>query len=105
MIDAVVMMTTTNSEREARSIAHLLVEADLAACVQIIPKIVSVYKWDKEIRSDQEYLLLIKTLEKKIKDVRDTIKKHHSYEIPELIALPIIDGLDSYLNWMADVTK
>jgi periplasmic divalent cation tolerance protein len=105
MIEAVVAMTTTNTEREAKSLAALLVKEKLAACVQIVPKILSVYYWEKEIHEDQEYLLIIKTLEKRIKGVKAAIEKHHSYEVPEFVVLPVIDGMDEYFDWMVDVTK
>ena len=105
MIEAAVAMTTTNTEREAKHLAALLVKEKLAACVQIVPKILSVYRWEKKIHEDQEYLLLIKTTEKRMKDVRKAIEDNHSYEVPEFVVLPVIDGTDSYLEWMADAVK
>lgn len=105
MIDAVVAMTTTNSEREAKSLAGILVRERHAACVQIVPKILSVYEWEGAIHEEQEYLLLIKTPERCVKDLKKAIEKHHSYEVPEFVVLPIIDGSAEYLEWMADVTK
>ena len=105
MIEAAVAMTTTNTEREAKHLAALLVKEKLAACVQIVPKILSVYRWEKQIHEDQEYLLLIKTTEKRMKDVRKAIEEHHSYEVPEFVVLPVIDGTDDYLEWMADAVK
>lgn len=105
MIEAAVAMTTTNSEREAKALASLLVKGRLAACVQIVPKILSVYTWQGEVREDQEYLLLIKTDEKRIKEVRAAIAKHHSYEVPEFLVVPVVEGAEEYLGWMEEMTK
>lgn len=105
MTEAAVAMTTTNTEREARELASRMVKEKLAACVQILPKIQSIYEWDGDIHDDQEYLLLIKTREGLIKDVKRFIEKNHSYEVPEFIVLPVSGALDSYLEWIGDVTK
>lgn len=105
MIEACIAMTTFNSERDAKKIAAILVEDRLAACVQIVPKIESIYRWEGQIHDDIEYLLLIKTTEKLIDDVRKSIVKNSNYEVPEFLVVPTIDGLDKYLKWMKDVTK
>ena len=105
MIEAAIAMTTTNTEREARHLAALLVKEKLAACVQIVPKILSIYRWEGEIHEDQEYLLIIKTQEKRMKDVRRALEEHHSYEIPEFLVLPVVDGLEAYFDWMGGMTK
>ncbi len=106
MIEAALAMTTTNNEREAKLLAEMLVKERLAACVQIVPKILSIYEWEKEIRADQEYLLLIKAPAKLMKDVKAAIEKHHSYEVPEFLVIPVSDGLGEYFKWMeANTTK
>lgn len=105
MTEAAVAMTTTNTGREAKELAGRLVKERLAAGVQIISKIQSIYEWDGDIHDDQEYLLIIITRETLIKDVKRFIEKNHSYEVPEFIVLPVVDALDSYLEWMGDVTK
>ncbi|MFH0800010.1 MAG: divalent-cation tolerance protein CutA, partial [Pseudomonadota bacterium] len=97
MIEAAVAMTTTNSELEAKKLAGGLVKDKLAACVQILPKMHSIYEWDGEIHDDQEYLLLIKTRKELLKDVKKFIEKNHSYEVPEFVALPVVDALGAYL--------
>lgn len=105
MKDPVVATTTTNSIKEARELAGLLVKGKLAACVQIIPKIESVYEWEGAVHDDQEYLLLIKTCEERIRDIKKVMEKQHSYEVPEFLVLPVIDGLDDYMKWMEVNTK
>lgn len=105
MAEAVVAMTTTNTEREAKSLASLLVSKRCAACVQIISKINSVYEWEGEIHSDQEYLLMIKTQEKLADKVKKLIVENHSYEVPEFLVLPVVDSTEDYMNWMCRVTK
>ncbi|MBN1283696.1 MAG: divalent-cation tolerance protein CutA [Proteobacteria bacterium] len=98
-------MTTTNRADEARSIAELVVKEGLAACVQIVPKIESIYEWDGKIHADQEHLLLIKTFEDRIGAIKKMIEEKHSYEVPEFLVVPVIDGAKDYLKWMEEGTK
>jgi periplasmic divalent cation tolerance protein len=102
MTDKRIVLTTCGSEDEARKIAHALVERRLAACVNILPKIESVYRWQGKVESAREWLLLIKTSEEKFPAVRDAIRELHSYELPECIALNIEDGSGAYLQWIAE---
>jgi len=103
--ELVVATTTTNTEREAKMLASLFVQERIAACVQIIPKIHSVYEWEGDIHDDQEYLLMIKTREDLVGKLKRMLEKHHSYEVPEFIVTPVIDTTDMYMEWMRDVTK
>lgn len=103
-MNAIVAMTTTNTEREAKKIAAALIDKKIAACVQLIPKILSIYEWKGSIHEDQEYLLLIKMPEKNINAAKKLIKENHSYEVPEFLVLPVVDGMDEYLKWMESVT-
>ena len=105
MDEAVVAITTTNNEREARQLAERMVRDRLAACVQIVPKIQSIYEWDGEIHDDLEHMLIIKTREKCVENLKAFIEKNHSYEVPELLVLPVTDGLEDYFKWMKDNTK
>ena len=105
MIDVVMAMTTVNTEREARELASRIVKERLAACVQIVPKIESVYFWDGKVHDDQEYLLLIKTLEARVGDLKAFLEKHHSYEVPEFLVVPVIEGSKEYLQWMKDSAR
>ena len=103
--EPVVIMTTTNTEREAKHLAEILVREKISACVQIIPKINSVYEWQGNICSEQEYLLLIKTFDKLVTKVRKKLEDEHSYEVFEFIVTPVIEVSDEYLDWMKKVTK
>ena|ERR1700716_1431205 len=105
MTDKRIVLTTAGSEQEARKIANSLVERRLAACVNILPKIESVYRWKGEVDSANEWLLLIKTKAEKFPAVRDAILELHSYEIPECIVLQIEDGSLPYLQWLNESTQ
>ena len=100
MTDKQIVLSTAGSEEEARRIAHSLVERRLAACVNIVPHIESVYRWQEKIESGREWLLMIKTRAELFADVRDAIRALHSYECPECIAVNISDGSEQYLEWL-----
>jgi len=104
-MDFCVILNTTPNIEEAKKIAHYLVESKLAACVNIIPQVTSIYSWKEEITEDQECLLLIKTRSSNFKAVKNAIIGLHSYEIPEVIMLPIKKGLKDYLFWLKEETK
>jgi periplasmic divalent cation tolerance protein len=104
MTDKRIVLSTAGSEEEARKIALELVERRLAACVNIVPQIESVYRWQGKVESSQECLLLIKTTAEHFEKVRDAIRELHSYDLPECIALAIEDGNPEYLGWLADPT-
>lgn len=89
----------------ANLIATTLVDESLAACVNIIPNITSVYKWDGAVQTDNELLLMVKTQKTLFKDVENRIKELHEYTTPEIIALPIVDGSQDYQNWIVNATK
>jgi len=97
-----VVLTTTPNEEEATRLAHSIVEAKLAACVQILPQMTSVYFWEGKVQSEPEHLLLIKTLEEKFDALSEFIRKNHSYDVPEIVALRAEDVSAGYLEWMAD---
>jgi len=84
----------------AQALAQRLVAGRLAACVNIVGPVRSVYRWRGAVESDDEQILLIKTTQAMFEAVRDTIVRHHPYELPEIIAVPVIAGLDTYLDWL-----
>jgi periplasmic divalent cation tolerance protein len=95
-----VVLVTAGSEAEAEKIARVLVENKLAACVSLSP-IRSIYSWQGEIRSDSEWQLVIKTDLAKFEDLKTKIQELHSYEVPEIIAIPIVAGSKAYLDWLS----
>lgn len=100
MTDKRLVLTTTSSLEEAKNIAYALVERRLAACVNVIPKIESVYRWEGRVEEAEEYLLLIKTTREAFPRLREAIRELHSYEVPECIALTVDDGSLTYLKWI-----
>ena len=95
----VVLMTAANGEEAAR-LADLLIGAHLAACVQILPEIESVYRWEGKIERQAETLLLAKTTRSKFEELEREVRALHSYDTPEIIALPIVAGSARYLEWL-----
>ena len=104
MSDARIVLTTAGSQEEAKKIAHALVERRLAACVNIVPQIESVYRWQGKVESAEEWLLLIKTRAGCFERVRDAVKELHSYDLPECVMLEVAAGSSEYLNWIAENT-
>jgi periplasmic divalent cation tolerance protein len=100
MTDKVIVLSTCGSEEEAGKIAQHLVENRLAACVNVIPQVKSIYRWQEKVESAQEWLLLVKTTAEKFTLVRDAIRRLHSYELPECISIAIDGGSVSYLQWI-----
>lgn len=97
---ALVVLTTVAETQEAETLARKIVESKLAACVQILPPMKSVYFWENEIQTDSEHLLLIKTLGDKFDALKAFIQTNHSYETPEIIALEASAVAETYLGWM-----
>jgi periplasmic divalent cation tolerance protein len=100
----VVLMTAANGEEAAR-LADLLVGAHLAACVQIFPEMESVYRWEGKIERQAEILLLAKTTRSKFEELEREVRALHSYETPEIIALPIVAASAPYLEWLSAGVK
>ena len=96
---------TCPDQATAQRIATLLVDEELAACVNILPGVESVYRWQDRRESSQEYLLLIKTTQDAYPELEKTITSHHPYELPEVIAVSITDGLSGYLDWIDDSVR
>ena len=104
MTDKRIVLTTAGSEEEARKIARYLVENRLAACVNIIPQMRSIYRWQGKVEEADEWLLLIKTTERNFLAVSDAVKELYSYEIPECVCIAIEAGSPAYLRWIEEST-
>jgi periplasmic divalent cation tolerance protein len=100
-MNARVVLTTAGNKSEAESIAHTLVERGLAACVNVVGPIVSIYRWEGKIENAEEWLLLAKTTASAYPLVQDAIRELHSYDLPECIAVEIDSGSPDYLSWIA----
>jgi periplasmic divalent cation tolerance protein len=94
------IITTTDSKEKAERIAFILVEKGLAACVQVIGPVTSVYQWNGKIEISAEWICQIKTIKDLYNSVEKEILTHHKYELPEIIAIPILTGSKKYLDWM-----
>jgi periplasmic divalent cation tolerance protein len=105
MTDKIVVLSTCGSPEEGQRLAHALVEKRLAACVNIIPGMRSVYRWHNEagkdvVEEEEEVLLVIKTSRALLAELRTEIERLHSYDVPEVIALSVVDGSEGYLAWL-----
>ena len=101
----IVIFITAANKQEARRIASSLIKEKLAACVNIVEKVESLFWWQAKVDQAKEVLLIVKTKKKLLNKLIRLVKSLHSYTVPEIIALPIIGGNSDYLNWIDDVTK
>ncbi len=101
----IVVLSTVSNKEEAKKIAKVLVEVKLAACVNIVDKVESIYEWQGKIQEDSEVLMIIKTKNELFESVMKKIKELHSYEVPEIVALDIKQGSYDYLKWIDEVVK
>ena len=98
--DRIIVFITASSEEEAHNIAESLVKGKKAACVNIVPAVDSLFWWEGKIESARESLLLVKTKASLFPEIVELVNRAHSYEVPEIIALPIIAGSEDYLKWL-----
>jgi len=100
MSEHVIVFITTRSVEEAKQIAEVLVGQQLAACVNIVPEILSIYRWQGKIENDTEAKMIIKTKSSLVSQLTQTVKKLHSYDVCEVTVVPIISGNSDYLKWI-----
>ena len=100
MTDKIVVLSTCATREEAEKLARVLLDQRLAACVNVIPGMRSYYRWKGAIESAEECLLVIKSSRELFASIGAVLEKEHSYEVPELLALPVLEGATNYLNWL-----
>lgn len=103
--DYIMVLTTLPNQTVAEQLARQLLEKKLAACINIIPQLSSIYAWQGQIVKDTECLLFIKTSQNHYPELEQSIQLQHPYAVPELIALPITHGAKNYLNWLSSVLQ
>lgn len=102
MTDFIVVYVTVASSEEGQRIARALVEERLAACVNLVKGVESIYRWQGKVEQSQEELLVIKSKQELFSRLRDRVKALHSYTVPEIVALPVLEGGKEYLQWWAE---
>jgi periplasmic divalent cation tolerance protein len=100
MTDKIVVLSTCATQEEAEKLARVLLDQRLAACVNVIPVVRSYYRWKGAIESADECLLVVKSSRELFDSISAVLEKEHSYEVPELLALPVVEGATNYLNWL-----
>lgn len=103
--DHVIVMSTTDSESAARALAAGAIDAKLGACAQIVGPITSVFRWEHEVQTEQEWRVEIKTAADRVGDLTEHIKANHSYDVPEIVATPLTGGSAEYLEWLVQETR
>jgi periplasmic divalent cation tolerance protein len=105
MSDYVIVLTTLPADADGSAIAEALVEARVAACVNLLPVMESVYRWQETIERDSERQMVIKTSRPKVGALWERLRELHPYEVPEFVVLPIVDGSEAYLQWIGESTR
>lgn len=100
--DYLILLLTAPNAENARQIARTLVEKRLAACVNLVPNITSIYRWEGQVQEEAEVLLIAKTHRLRLEALQAEIQAIHPYQVPELLALPVVAGLEAYLNWVGE---
>ncbi len=103
--DAIVMLVTAGTTEQGEALSRALVEERLAACVNLVPNVRSIYRWQGKVCDDREVLLVIKTRRALFSRVAERVKEIHIYEVPEIIALDVVEGSASYLGWLVRETS
>jgi periplasmic divalent cation tolerance protein len=105
MPEYIIILTTVPDEQEGRKMARLLVQDHLAACVTLSPASLSIYRWEGAITEEKEHILIIKTRRDLFPQIEKKIDENHPYDIPEIIAFPVVEGSRNYLDWVEEETK
>jgi periplasmic divalent cation tolerance protein len=100
MTDKIVVLSTCATEEDAAKLARVLVEARVAACVTLVPGARSVYRWQGAVELAGECLLIIKSSRQLFESLRAALEEAHSYDVPEVLALPVVEGASKYMNWL-----
>ena len=103
-MENIVVFITASNEDEAANIARALVEGRLAACVNIAGNLRSIYRWQGKVEDESEVLMIVKTQKKLFHSLAQKVRELHSYSVPEIIAVPIVEGSEDYLKWLKEVT-
>ena len=104
-MDEIVVLITVASNEEAMSLGKILVEKKLVACANVIPNVSSIFQWNGDIKQERECLMILKSRMGIFKTLEDTVKAHHSYDVPEIIALSIAKGSSEYLSWIHEMIQ
>ena len=105
MVDALMVLTTMPDAASAERLATRLLEAGLAACVNIGPEMLSLYEWEGELQRGREVQLTIKTAATRYAELEEAISRSHPYDVPEILAVPVTNGLPAYLDWVKQCTS
>ncbi|MCS7010200.1 MAG: divalent-cation tolerance protein CutA [Anaerolineales bacterium] len=100
-----VLLITAPNDESGREIARALVEKRLAACVNLLPGVTSMYHWEGKLQEDSEVLLICKTHRSRLAALEEEVKSLHPYQVPEIIALPVVAGLQTYLTWVGEIVQ
>ena len=101
----VVVFVTASSNEEAEKLGRMIVESRLAACANLVSGMRSIFRWDNQVSVENECLMIIKTTQERYSELETVIRQHHSYAVPEIIALPVVAGSVSYLDWIRSETS
>ncbi len=104
MTDCIVVLITASQEDEAATIAKTLIDERLAACVNIVKDIRSLYRWQGAVEDEGEVLMVVKTQARLFENLKSRVQQLHSYSVPEIIALPIVKGFENYVQWIKEET-
>ena len=105
MTEFIIVFITAPNEKEAASISRTIVEERLVACVNIIPSVRSIYRWQGRVEDEQEVLMVVKTKKSLFERLQERVKELHSYSVPEIIGLPVTEGSKQYLEWLGQETE